>query len=629
MPHRSSRPAVWTALLVASLSGAAIALATTGCARKPVAPAPRIDETSLRRPPAGEVVGFTGQYGSHVWKGLPYAAAPVGDRRWRAPEPIGPWSGRREALRSGSPCPQVASPFAGVVDQTPGTFAGDEDCLFLDVYAPRVSPEAVPAEGARLPVMVWIHGGGNVIGHAGFYDGGHLAQSQDVVVVAINYRLGPLGFLRHAALRAEAANALEASGNFALLDQIRALEWVRDNIASFGGDPQNVTIFGESAGARDVLALVLSEPARGLFHRAIAESGAVRTAPLEEAEAFTDDPIPGHRNSSNEILLRYLQQTGAATDRDAARAKLAAMEPARVASVLHGISAADLIGLYQTEQTEGLIDVPNVFSDGVVLPSGPPLEGLADPAGHAHVPVLLGTNRDEMKVFMFPSPRYVKRLLWVVPRLRDPALYDAVAKIQTAAWTVVGADAPADAMVRSGFDDVFVYRWDWDEEPTTLGADLSEMIGAAHGFEIPFVFGHWYLGPRADVVWTEENRAAREQLSAAMMSYWAEFARSGDPGRGVRGQQPAWQRWGSGGSGQGARIVFDTAADGGVRMESGRTSPNDVVALVDANATALGPDGLCEMAEVVASRFRGISAVADGRAASCRRGEGASHAAGR
>ncbi|HEM47360.1 MAG TPA: hypothetical protein ENO23_10000, partial [Alphaproteobacteria bacterium] len=271
-------------LLAPSFAALALAAGVVGCAADRATPSREIDETSLRHPPAGDVVGYTGQYGSHVWSGLPYAAPPRGELRWRAPRPLARWSGRYEATRPATPCPQIASTFAGVVDQEPGTHAGDEDCLQLDVYAPRMEPEALPGEDARLPVMVWIHGGGNVVGHAGFYDGGHLAQSQDVVVVAIHYRLGPLGFFRHAALRADARNALEASGNFGLLDQIRALEWVRDNIAAFGGDPANVTVFGESAGGRDVLALLLSEPARGLFHRAIAQSGAVRYAPLEESE---------------------------------------------------------------------------------------------------------------------------------------------------------------------------------------------------------------------------------------------------------------------------------------------------------------------------------------------------------
>jgi para-nitrobenzyl esterase len=602
----------------ASVAAALLAI-LLGCACWRAEAPPQADELSLRHPPAGDVVGFTGAYGSHVFAGIPYAQAPVGALRWRAPRPLEPWASRREALHAGAPCAQLASPFAGVVDQEPGSFAGDEDCLGLDVYAPRMAPDELPSGDGLLPVMVWIHGGGNVVGHAGFYDGGNLAQSQQVVVVAIQYRLGPLGFLRHQALREEGTSALEASGNFGLLDQIRALEWVRENIAAFGGDPDNVTIFGESAGARDVLALVLSDRARGLFQRAIAQSGAARFAPADEAEALADAPEPGHPNSSNEILLRALQRNGAAQGREAAKATLAAMPFAEVAALLRSLSAAQLLALYTTEASEGLIDVPNVFHDGVVLPAAPPLATLADPSVRGRVPIILGTNRDEMKVFLYPNPEYVTKRFWILPRLRDPERYEAVSAIQTAAWKVVGADAPADALLEGGFRDVFVYRWDWDEEPTLLGSDLAQMIGAAHGFEIPFVFGHWYLGPEAEVVWTHHNLPGRTALAAAMMSYWAEFARTGDPARGRGRDLPRWRRWGSRATGERMRMILDTPAGGGPRMQSGRTTADDVVALLDAQSEALGPQGLCEMAEALAGRFRGISSAADARVAACRR----------
>ena len=155
----------------------------------------------------------------------------------------------------------------GIESDDPSGIGGQEDCLYLNVFAPKA-----PGVGKR-PVMVWIHGGGNSIGTASFYDGSHLATSQDVVVVTTQYRLGPLGWLRHAALRAGTTDATEQSGNFGTLDLVAALRWVRDNAAAFGGDPDNVTIFGESAGGQDVYTLLLAPQARGLFHRAIAQSG--------------------------------------------------------------------------------------------------------------------------------------------------------------------------------------------------------------------------------------------------------------------------------------------------------------------------------------------------------------------
>ncbi|MEN8161810.1 MAG: carboxylesterase family protein, partial [Myxococcota bacterium] len=240
-----------------------------GCASEPPVAVPTGDPATLRQPPAGDVVGSAGHHGGHAWLGIPYAEPPLGALRWRAPQPLLPWTGTREALASGASCPQFANGLGGDTSAEPGTLIGSEDCLTLNVYAPVLA--GPPAE-AHLPVMVWIHGGGNTIGTASFYDGSRLASEQAVVVVTINYRLGALGWLRHAALR-EGADALDASGNLGTLDQIQALRWVQNNVAAFGGDPGNVTIFGESAGGQNVLVLLTAPAAADLFHRAIAQSG--------------------------------------------------------------------------------------------------------------------------------------------------------------------------------------------------------------------------------------------------------------------------------------------------------------------------------------------------------------------
>jgi len=392
----------------------ALLLLQAACGREAPEP-PVVDPASQRHPPAGELVGFVGSYGSHVWQGLPFAEPPLGELRWRAPRPAQRWEGVREALASGPSCSQYGSRFGGVDSVPEGAPAGGEDCLYLDVYAPRADDPGEGASDPLLPVMLWIHGGGNVIGLAGNYDGGHLAAAHDVVVVTIQYRLGPLGWFRHAALRSEGGSPEDRSGNYGTLDQIRALEWVRDNIAAFGGDPANVTIFGESAGGRDVFALLLSQRARGLFHRAIVQSGGTRTLEAQRAENFVDDPPPGHRNSSNEVLLRLLQADGAA-DRAVARARLAQMSAAEVARYLRATDVWDLFAAYEKEDMEHLMDVPQVFRDGVVLPEGEPLERLARPGGAARVPVVFGTNRDENRLFLFGDPRRVRRASTSPPR---------------------------------------------------------------------------------------------------------------------------------------------------------------------------------------------------------------------
>ncbi len=555
----------------------ALTLAGAACSTLPIAPpTPVTDPSSLRSTTSGAVVGFVGAYDSHVWLGIPFARPPLGELRWRAPEPPQSWEGTREALAFGPHCPQLASPLGGVMELPEGTFTGQEDCLYLNVYAPHFEPQAVPRGDERLPVMVWIHGGGNVVGRANFFDGGHLAADQDVVVVTVNYRLGPLGWLRHESLRGQDRSDLDRSGNFGTLDHIRALAWVRDHIDAFGGDPGNVTIFGESAGGRNVMALLLAPAARGLFHRAIAQSGAVPNTAPAEAENFVDAPVPGHRNSSNEMLLRLLVDAGEAPDRETARAKLGGLDAAAIEHFWYARTPEALVGAVQFEGRDGRW--PQVYMEGTVLPEGDGLAHLARADGHARVPILLGTNRDENKLFLFGRRDLVRQWFGVVPRVRNAALYLATADALSALWKATGADGPA-AALRTNQEAVFVYRFDWDEEPSRLGFDVSRYIGASHGFEIPFVFGHWDLGPAASYLFTDENEEGRLALSAQMRGYWAEFARRGAPGRGGA-DFPAWTAWDPAPDGH-KFMILDTAADGGARLGSEPITEASVVAQVE------------------------------------------------
>ena len=197
------------------------------------------DDTTIRRLTSGEVVGFRDREGARAWMGIPFAAAPVDNLRWRAPQPADTHD-LLEAMRPGQMCPQFASQLSGAGETpTPGAIAGDEDCLYLNVWSP---PNAV-----NLPVMFWIHGGGNSIGHGGSYSGAVLAAKRQVVVVTINYRLGLFGWFSHPALKT--GDPADDSGNYGTLDVVRALQWVQENIGEFGGDVGNVTVFGESAGA--------------------------------------------------------------------------------------------------------------------------------------------------------------------------------------------------------------------------------------------------------------------------------------------------------------------------------------------------------------------------------------------
>jgi para-nitrobenzyl esterase len=561
------------------------------------------DPATQRSTPSGDVVGGDGRYGSSAWLGIPYAKPPVGELRWRAPQPAQPWSGTRETLTFAAPCPQYASPLGGV-EGKPGTQTGREDCLTLNIWTPRFASSEVPTGDKRLPVMVWIHGGGDSYGTANFYDGGNLAASEGVVVVTVQYRLGPFGWLRYAALRAGAANDEERSGNFGILDLVRSLEWVRDNISAFGGDPGNVTIFGESAGGTNVYSLLVAPQAKGLFHRAISESGGTyRTSP-EEAENLVDAAKPGQRQSSGEILLRLLQRDGAA-DRSAAKAKLAAMSDAEVAAYLRGKSTAEILAAY-TPEAAGMIRMPLVFADGTVLPDGPLEERFASKDRWNRVPVMVGTNRDEFRLFLFPDPTRIRKVLWIFPRFVNENTYLATADARSRMWKATGADGPA-AALRQSEPNVFVYRFDWDEEPTVLGADLSKMLGACHGFEIPFVFGHFDLGRAGRMIYDDKNLAGREALAKSMMSYWAAFAKNGDPGRGLKETLPTWTAWDDSTATAAKFIVLDTPKGGGIRMASEIETPEKVVAAVDSDPRLATPAERCEVLRVLASWTRGFT----------------------
>jgi para-nitrobenzyl esterase len=552
-------PCALVALLVSVL--------VSGCGREPAPAPPAADPSTRRMLTGGEVVGYAGKHDNHAWRGIPYAAAPVGDLRWRAPRPAKRWQGTREALVQGASCPQFAPPGGSRTGEKAGEPTGSEDCLSVNVFAPRFAPDAVPRNDARLPVMLWIHGGGNTIGSSEVYDGGRLASRHGLVVFAVNYRMGAFGWFTHPSLRERETDPFERSGNWGTLDLIEALRWVRENAAAFGGDPENVTIFGESAGGTDVFTLLASPPAQGLFQRAIVQSGGLRTTPLAEAENLRDASQPGDEFSSGETLLRLLLADGA-VDRSAAKMRAAAMNAAETAAFLRSRSRDQILATYTGERFGGMYSIPMLIRDGHVLPEDEPAELLARLGGVADVPTLLGTNRDENKLFLLFSSDNVRHLFGLPLWFADERAYELEAEYHSKAWKASGVDEPAEAMTRVRATPVFAYRFDWDEEPSVLWADFSKMLGAAHAIEIPFVFGLFDLGPGNRFLWDEERIPARDALSDAMMSYWANFAYTGDPGRGRSGSLEEWKAWDASGTGAPRTLVLDTPADGGIRMSS-------------------------------------------------------------
>jgi para-nitrobenzyl esterase len=428
--------------------------------------------------------------------GIPYAAPPIGDLRWRPPQPAAHWTGARPATEFGARCMQ--KPVFG--DMGFRDSGDSEDCLFLNVWTPATINK-------KLPVMVWIYGGGFVAGSTseGRQDGSVLAQ-QGVVVVSMNYRLGIFGFLVHPELAAESGR--NSAGNYGLLDQLAALHWVHDNIAAFGGDPGNVTIFGESAGSFSVSALMASSAAHGLFHKAIGESGA----------AFFN--------------------RGIAFD------SLAAREP-RDAKLISATLGQQTLAQLRAMPAQKLLDA--FFKPGGGFDFGPDIDGYflreSLPAIFAagkqnDVPLLAGWNRDEGSFALAAAPRKP-----TVDSMR------AAAQEQFGAHAAdflrlysADTDAEAERSMEDYAGDRFIAwsAWRWMEAQATTGKqpiyryrfDLAPpgerkgpRLGAYHSAEIEYVFGQ--LDSKAQVAW----RAADRQLSEQMQEYWANFARSGDPNR--------------------------------------------------------------------------------------------------
>lgn len=525
------------------------------------------EDVLLKTIDSGAVKGVMQNNGSYSWLGIPYAKPPVGELRWKLPQPVEPWDDVFVADNPNHACPQFASTVSRwLTDEDGDGVLGEEDCLYLSVYAPA----SIKNADKKLPVMYWIYGGGNNSGYSGSYNGSVLAEDQQVVVVAIDYRLGTLGWFIHPAILAENASGAAASGNWSTVDTIRGLEWVQKNIEQFGGDKNNVTIFGESAGGANVMSLVTSPMAKGLFHRAIVESGGISTTSLAQGQNYIDDAEKGHMHSSREIINKILIRDGKAADRDEAKTLQASMSNEDIKTLLYNEPAVSFLKLYNPTGARNY-PAPKKFADGTVFVKTPPLEQLAS-GEYNQVPIILGTNRDERRIYLFRDPK------WMSVLSKDPADYIRAAKYPSHLWKLRAVDGLARIMDPVQEADVFTYRFDWDEEAVTENADLATAIGAGHSVEMAFIFGDWDVGfvPQ-EVMYDPNNLDTRTKLSKSMMAYWGNFAYTGDPAKGKLGSEVEWKAW-QNGENKPKMIIFDTEADGGIRMSQEEMTAESVKA---------------------------------------------------
>ena len=424
-----------------------------------------------------------------------------------------PWDGVRGPRTFNGGCTQVSPIIAGNI-------FGSEDCLYLNVWRPR-------SLATGLPVYVWIHGGSNATGSATMvpdYYGTGIAGRSHMVFVSLNYRLGPFGWFTHPALRSK-ASPLDASGNYGTLDIIKALSWIRENIAAFGGNPSNVTVTGESAGGLDVLSLLIAPPAKGLFRQAMSESGAAITHGMGEADAL-----------SRRVLDQLLLVDGKAKSGEAAAVVAAAMPPERIRAYLLSKSDQEVLRSFQAV-TMGAIDNPSILRDGVVIPR----EGFdVFTTGNYpnKVPLIIGSNKEEMKLFLYLG----REMSW------KSDLYRSVARYGSDQWKATGVDEVARRLSRHPDQPpVFVYQFCWgapDEKgASVLPGDWGRMLGAFHSLEVPFFLGTETLEGLLQVfLFTAWNEKGRRALSKDMMAYVASFAGSGDPNP-PGGILPAWTPW--------------------------------------------------------------------------------------
>jgi len=559
------------------------------------------DRTTVRTTRRGDVIGFLGDYGGAVWMGVPYAKAPIGRWRWRAPQPAARWAGFRETLAPGSPCSQPAGVFNPFDSDDKGA-VGSEDCLYLNIWGPAQSVGRRSAQDTSLPVMVWIHGGGNVGGNGAMSDGAKLAATQNVIVVGVNYRLGPFGWFRHAALRGADRNAAEESGNYGLLDIIQALRWIQENIEAFGGDPRRVTLFGVSAGAQNIYALLASPRAAGLFQHAIIQSGGDLTMSPVEAENITDDSDPGVAKSSNEVLLRLLMADGRAADRNAAKRYTKRAGGAAMAAYLQHKSFADFDRAYRMIATEhgerpSPSGMPQLIRDGSVLPKEHLISVLSQ-GKYNQMPVLIGTTKDEYSTLLQLTERRGH-----FDDMDTERFYRQV-EYMSQLWKAEGVDAPARAMHRKNAGSVFVYRFDWDRlAPEERMNGL--LLGATHGLDTAFVFGNPDAAPEFQTrLILPEAIPSYQALSAAMMSYWAEFARSGDPGAGQADLLPRWLAWGAKNQQENRTMILDGPDRGGPHMSSLEVTRESIRARLQGDTRFESAESRCQFLKGLVSDLK-------------------------
>ena len=446
---------------------------------------------------------------------IPYAKPPVGDLRWKAPREILD-SERVIENKDNNFCIQEPSSMGGAPGE--GILTGSEDCLYLDIKTPKKKSSEL------LPVMFWIHGGGNTSGLKDLYDYSTMVNRHDVIVVTINYRLGAFGWFTHPSIQGN-QEGLDKASNFGTLDIIQALKWVNENIELFGGDSNNITIFGESAGGHNVLSLMVAPQAKGLFQKAISQSGYTTSTSIQRAFAI-EESHPTYDHTSNEVVKRLIDNHEDLSSGD-------------IYKKLLELSAEEFFSEYSDKSN---LEVPLLTNDGIVIP----LEGLEKALSNSRyvsdVPFMAGSNRDEVKLWLGTAEYFVKLdysffgSILGIPRvtLKNEDAFEAFNYYRSQAWKVRGVIEPISSLNKVGSKNTYAYKFDWDDHRRFIVADFKKLIGASHGTEISLITGNNKLVEGYGFLIYPAGPSKRF-ISKNMMLFWSNFAKDGKPGPSTNG----------------------------------------------------------------------------------------------
>jgi len=524
----------------------------------------------------GQIYGMNDAAGSgtYFWKGVPFAKPPVGALRWKAPVEPDSWVSVVTTRAFGNACiqngriygPGTNNTYDATIGTTLGTPVGSEDCLTLNIWRPAT-------DDTNLPVILFIYGGSNISGYTAdpVYDGASLAKTANAVVVTANYRVGPLGFLNLPQLKT-GANANDDSGNFAILDNIQALKFIQTNIASFGGNKNNVTVMGQSAGAINVWAMLTSPLTVGLFHKAVPMSGGISLATnLPAGSLATLNPASTYLGQGTALLYNLLIADGKATDTASAQAYVATQSSVQIADYMRSKDAKTILTVLLAKGLTGSGPIP----EGVVVPVDP-IAAIAV-GNYRKVPVLASNTAEEGKLFapflalspalggkpgliMSDANRFSLMLNYkpdaaptvtagdiidasYLPVNTPTTGYNARTALLAAIFLTVARDNVLNTLIAKQ-SNVWYYQFNWAQEP----APWNDIYGAAHAFDLAFIFGNFGPSLFANVANSTANKPGRLALSSAMMSTVAAFAATGDPNNASLGVTwPVWPK----------KLIFD------------------------------------------------------------------------